>query len=270
MKDIIIGFIMGIVEGLTEFAPVSSTGHLILVGHLIGFEGTNTAKTFEIVIQLGSILAVAVVFWKRILGLIGIGPDAKSHTGKKHQLSLIHILIGILPFMIGGVLFHHFIKEVLFSSQTVVIGLIAGGILMILAEKMKKNHTNTMELDKMSYRQAFIMGIFQCLALWPGFSRSGSTISAGLISGLNHKTASEFTFIMALPIMAAATGKDLLDSWSYLSVQDLPLFITGFITAFVVALLAIKFFLQLINKVKLIPFAIYRFILAIAFWIFIL
>lgn len=270
MKEILIGLLMGVVEGLTEFAPVSSTGHLILVGHLIGFEGTNTAKTFEVVIQLGSILAVVFVFWKRLLGLIGIGTQARSSSGKSQHLSLIHIFIGIMPFMLGGLFFHHFIKEVLFSAQTVVIGLIAGGILMIVAELMQKNKTNTVDVDKITYKQSLIMGLFQCLALWPGFSRSGSTISAGLIAGLNHKTASEFTFIMALPIMAAATGKDLLDSWSYLSVQDLPLFITGFLTAFVVALFAIKFFLHLINKVKLIPFAIYRFLLAIAFWIFIL
>lgn len=270
MKEIIIGFILGVVEGLTEFAPVSSTGHLILTGHLLGFEGTKTATTFEVVIQLGSILAVAVVFWKRLLSLIGIGVPKDGSGAQQAHLSLIHVLIGIMPFMIGGLLFHDFIKNVLFSPRTVVVGLIAGGILMIFAELFHKNRSTALELDSISYKQALFMGILQCLALWPGFSRSGSTISAGILAGLNHKTASEFTFILALPIMAAATGKDLLDNWSYLSASDLPLFITGFVTAFVVALIAIKFFLRLISRIKLIPFAIYRFVLAAAFWVFIL
>ncbi|SFJ31500.1 undecaprenyl-diphosphatase [Thermoflavimicrobium dichotomicum] len=112
--------------------------------------------------------------------------------------------------------------------------------------------------------------MFQCLALVPGFSRMGATLSGGLLVGMNHKTASEFSFIMAVPIMVAASGKDLFESWSHLSVYDLPLFITGFLTAFFVALLSIRFFLQIINKVKSVPFAIYRFILAALFWIFLL
>lgn len=269
MEDIIIALILGIVEGLTEFAPVSSTGHLILVGHLLHFEGLRAA-TFEIVIQLGSILAVVVVFWQRLLSLIGVGPIAKENKQHTSHLRLAHILIGILPFFIGGFLFHDFIKTTLFSPKTVVIGLIAGGILMIFAEVFHKNRTEVMGLDSISYKQALLMGLFQCLALWPGFSRSGSTISGGLIVGLNQKTASEFTFILALPIMFAATVKDLYDSWSYLQVSDVPLFVTGFLTAFVVALFAIRFFLSLIAKVNLIPFAIYRFFLALAFWIFIL
>lgn len=141
---------------------------------------------------------------------------------------------------------------------------------MIIAEVFHKNRTEVIGLDSISYKQALYMGLFQCLALWPGFSRSGSTISGGLIVGLNRKTASEFTFILALPIMFAATVKDLYDSWDYLSIADLPLFVTGFMTAFIVALFSIKFFLALISKVKLIPFAIYRFLLALLFWFFIL
>ncbi|MGN7941418.1 undecaprenyl-diphosphate phosphatase [Metabacillus sp. 22489] len=264
--DIIIGIIMGIVEGLTEFAPVSSTGHLILTGHLLNFHGER-ASTFEIVIQLGSILAVVVLFWRRILTILGLHKsEEKDSLGK---LNVFHIGIGMLPFGIGGVLFYDTIKDVLFSPQTVVMTLVAGGLLMIIAEKFKPApiaHT----LDQISYKQAFAVGLFQCLALMPGFSRSGATLSGGLLVGMNHRTASEFTFIMAIPIMFAASGKDLLESWNHLSSSDLPLFITGFVTAFVVALIAIKFFLSLINKIKLIPFAIYRFLLAIVFWIFIL
>ena len=264
--DIITAIILGIVEGLTEFAPVSSTGHLILVAHLLEFTGER-AKTFEIIIQLGSILAVVFVFWKRILSILGI---KKMQTEEDlGTLSIFHIVIGMIPFGIGGLLFYDFIKEVLFSSGTVVITLIIGGVLMLVAEKYKPKAT-AKTLDQVTYKQAFVVGMFQCFALVPGFSRSGATLSGGLLCGMTHKTASEFTFIMAIPIMAAATGKDLLESWSYLSIADLPLFLTGFVTAFLVALLAIKFFLQLINKIKLAPFAYYRFGLAILFWIFLL
>ncbi|CAG9613619.1 Undecaprenyl-diphosphatase [Bacillus rhizoplanae] len=270
MNDITLAIILGIVEGLTEFAPVSSTGHLILVGHLLGFEGTTRAKTFEVVIQLGSILAVVVVFWKRLLNIIGIGNSIKSTSAAKSHLNMLHVLIGILPFMIGGLLFHDFIKNVLFSPKTVVIGLVAGGILMIITDLVHKNRSTTSNLDSVTYKQALYMGLFQCFALIPGFSRMGATLSGGLLIGMNHKTASELSFIMAVPIMFAASGKDLFDSWSYLTANDLPLFITGFLTAFIVALIAIKFFLSLISKIKLIPFAIYRFVLAIMFWVFIL
>jgi len=266
--EIIIAIILGIVEGLTEFAPVSSTGHLILVAHLLEFTGEK-AKTFEIIIQLGSILAVIFVFWRRILSIIGINKWQKEEKNIG-TLSIVHIAIGIIPFGIGGVLFYDLIKEVLFRSGTVVITLIIGGMLMLAAERWKPQKPIAETLDQVTYKQAFAVGMFQCFALVPGFSRSGATLSGGLLAGMSHKTASEFTFIMAIPIMAAATGKDLMESWHYLSPDDLPLFLTGFFTAFIVALIAIKFFLRLINKIKLAPFAYYRFGLAILFWIFIL
>lgn len=266
IRDIVLGIIMGIVEGLTEFAPVSSTGHLILTGHLLGFEGSPRATTFEVVIQLGSILAVVVMFWKRIVTILGLNRNKNNNAG---SLSIIHILIGIIPFGLVGVILYDFIKQVLFSPQTVVVALVAGGVLMIIAEKIKPEPVSN-TLDQISFKQALVVGIFQCFALIPGFSRSGATLSGGLLVGMNHKTASEFTFIMAIPIMFAASGKDLIESWDLLKVSDLPLFIAGFITAFAVALIAIKFFLELINKIKLIPFALYRFVLAIVFWIFIL
>ncbi|MBM7693754.1 undecaprenyl-diphosphatase [Peribacillus deserti] len=269
MHEIIIAFILGIVEGLTEFAPVSSTGHLILTGHLLGFEESRRSSTFEVFIQLGSILAVVVVFWNRLRGLFGLGPErvnSKSGSG----LNLIHVLLGILPFMVLGLLFHGYIKDVLFSGRTVVIGLIAGAVLMIAAELLGRNQKTSLDLDQISYKQALVMGLVQCLALWPGFSRSGSTISAGLLSGLNHKTASEFSFMLAVPIMVAATGKDIWENINYLSVSDIPMFLTGFVTAFLVALFAIRFFLRLISRVKLIPFALYRLALAFVFWMFLL
>lgn len=275
MIDVIIGFILGVVEGLTEFAPVSSTGHMILVGHLLNFQGTVRASTFEVVIQLGSILAVVFIFWERLLSLIGL-PQRRFSVqtlGKKdssQQLSLLHLLIGMFPAVVAGAFFHGTIKEKLFSAETVLIGLIAGGVLMIVAEVFRKPRFQTSSLDQITYKQALVIGFFQCLALWPGFSRSGSTISGGLLVGINHKTASEFTFILAVPMMLAATVKDLYESWHYLSLNDLPLFVTGFVTAFVVALFAIKYFLRLISKLRLTPFALYRFVLAGLFWLFLL
>ncbi|UOY93280.1 undecaprenyl-diphosphate phosphatase [Ectobacillus sp. JY-23] len=263
MADWLIGLIMGIVEGLTEFLPVSSTGHMILVGHLIGFEGER-AKTFEVVVQLGSIMAVVVVFWKRLWTLVGVG---RKKSGA--SLNLIHILLGMLPAAVLGFLFHDAIKEVLFGPGPVVISLIAGGILMIVAEKFSKTST-AQTLDEITYKQALYIGLFQCLALWPGFSRSGSTIAGGLLCRVSHTTAAEFTFILAVPMMLGASGLDLIKNWDILSAADLPLFVTGFVTAFVVAMLAIVSFLKLLARVKLTPFAYYRFALAALFYIFVM
>ncbi|ANB61482.1 undecaprenyl-diphosphatase UppP [Anoxybacillus amylolyticus] len=250
--------IMGMVEGLTEFLPVSSTGHLILTGELIHFTG-EAAKTFEIFIQLGSILAVVVVYWKRFFNLFGLMKEQKEKG-----LNLLHIIFAMLPAVVLGLILHDAIKTYLFSPYTVLIGLVAGGILMIVAEK-KRTAVTASSLDTLSYKQAFGIGVFQCLALWPGFSRSGSTISGGLLVGTDRKTAAEFSFIVAVPMMVAASGLDLLKSYSSLSTQDIPVFATGFITAFLVALLAIKVFLRFVSRVKLTPFAIYRFVLALLY-----
>ena len=263
MADWLIGLIMGAVEGLTEFLPVSSTGHMILTGHLIGFDDER-AKVFEVVIQLGSILAVVVIFWKRLWSLVGIGKVTDGPS-----LNLLHIIIGMIPAGVLGVLFHSAIKEVLFGPGPVVISLVAGGILMIVAEKFSKPST-ARTLDEITYKQAFTIGMFQCLALWPGFSRSGSTISGGLLARVSHTAAAEYTFILAVPMMVAASGLDLIKSWDVLSSADITLFVTGFVTAFVVAMLAIVSFLKLLSRVKLTPFAYYRFILAAVFYFFIM
>jgi undecaprenyl-diphosphatase len=263
LAEWLIGLILGIVEGLTEFLPVSSTGHMILVANLLGFEGEK-AKTFEVVVQLGSIMAVVVIFWKRLWTLVGVG---RKKSGA--HLNLLHIFLGMLPAGALGFLFHDKIKEILFGPGPVVIGLIAGGILMVVAEKFSKRST-ARTLDEVTYKQAFTIGLFQCLALWPGFSRSGSTISGGLLAGVSHTAAAEFTFILAVPMMFAASGLDLIKSWNHLSAADIPLFAVGFIAAFVVAMLAIVSFLKLLSRIKLTPFAYYRFALAILFYIFVI
>ncbi|AUG99618.1 undecaprenyl-diphosphate phosphatase [Prodigiosinella confusarubida] len=261
MHSLLVAFILGIVEGLTEFLPVSSTGHLIIVGQWLGFEGA-TAKTFEIIIQLGSILAVVAVFWRRMFGLIGIHFGEVPHEGQHNgHLALGHILLAMIPAVILGLVFHDFIKS-LFNPRTVAYALVVGGFLLLAAEWLKPKHPRSVGLDDITYRQAFMIGCFQCLALWPGFSRSGATISGGMLTGVSRYAASEFSFILAVPMMLGASALDLYESWHFLTKADLPLFIVGFLTAFVVAMIAIKTFLQLIKRMSFIPFAIYRFIIA--------
>ncbi|SFS97249.1 undecaprenyl-diphosphatase [Marininema halotolerans] len=270
IMEIIKAIILGLVEGLTEFLPVSSTGHMIMAANLMDFTGERV-KTFEVVIQLGSILAVVVVFWRRLLSLVGLA-KAPQPTRGGGRLNLIHIFLAMLPAVVLGLLARDWIKENLFGDnmQTVIIALIVGGIFMIVAEKFSPKTTVTESLDQMTYKQAFGVGLFQCLALWPGFSRSGATIAGGLFIGLSHRVAAEFTFIVAVPMMIAASGLDLYKSWDILSASDIPMFIAGFITAFLVAMVAIVTFLKLISKVKLTPFAVYRFVAAILFWVFFL
>ncbi len=162
-----------------------------------------------------------------------------------------------------GFLFEDFIDRYLFSVRTVAYGLIAGAVLMLIADWINKRKETIDTVDRITYKQAFCVGLFQCLALWPGFSRSGSTIAGGVIVGLNHRATADFTFIMAIPIMAGASLLKLVKYWSSLSYDMIPFFLVGFICAFVVALLVVKFFLRLINRIKLVPFAIYRVILGI-------
>lgn len=269
--DLIKAIILGFVEGMTEFAPVSSTGHMIIVDDLWlktqEFLGSGSANTFKIVVQLGSILAVVVVMWKRMLSLVGLYKIEGQTTSRKFNLG--HVIIGIIPAGIFGVLFEDFIDENLFSTKTVIIGLIIGAFLMIFADKFAPKRPAIKSLDDLSYGKAFKVGLIQCLSLWPGFSRSGATISGGVLLGLDHKTAADFTFIMAVPIMAGASGISLLKNWDQINADHISFYVVGFISAFVFALIAIKFFLKLISRVKLVPFAIYRIILA-AILIFVL
>lgn len=268
--EIFVGIILGMVEGLTEFAPVSSTGHMILVDDM--FFNTKelfsepVANTFKVCIQLGSILAVVIVFKDRFLDLLGLKKTASEGRDKKDRLTLGQIIVGLLPAAVLGFLFEDYIDEHLFGTSTVLVGLVAGAILMIAADWFRPARPRVETLDQISYKDAFIVGLFQCIALWPGFSRSGSTISGGVLMGLSHRTASDFTFIMAVPIMAGASGLSLIKNWEYFTADALPFFIVGFISAFLFALLSIRYFLKLINKIKLVPFAIYRIILAIVIY----
>ncbi|WP_100486101.1 undecaprenyl-diphosphate phosphatase [Sporolactobacillus pectinivorans] len=255
-----IAIILGAVEGLTEFAPVSSTGHLILVGNLLHFTG-NTASAFEVIIQLGSIMAVVVLYWKRLWSLFGFYRNVPK-SGPSH-LNLLHIIVAGIPAGILGILLKDFITSKLFSPVSVLVALVIGGIVMIFAEWVAGRRPGK-GTTQVSYLQAFVIGLFQVLSLWSGFSRSGSTMSGGLIAGVERKTAAEFSFILAVPMMFGASGVEVVKDLSIIR-ANLPFFIIGFIVAFIVALFAIVFFMRLLRRYTLVPFAVYRFILAAVF-----
>ncbi|MFF2888214.1 undecaprenyl-diphosphate phosphatase [Paenibacillus sp. NPDC057967] len=262
MEDIIKVIIMGIVEGLTEFLPVSSTGHLILTGELLNFKD-EWAKTFEVVIQLGAVLAVLVLYRQRFAKLLNF--NLKKGSG----LNAMHVALAMLPASVLAVLLHSVIKKHLFGPTTVLVGLVLGGILMIVADRSKRKIVAE-ELDDITYKQAFIIGCFQILSLWPGFSRSGSTISGGMLVGTSQKAAAEFTFIVSVPIMAGASAVDLIGSREHLTMGHMPLFLIGLISAFVVGMIAVVTFINMMKKLRLSYFAYYRFALAALFYFIIL
>ncbi|WP_127585374.1 undecaprenyl-diphosphate phosphatase [Paenibacillus koleovorans] len=266
MFDFISAIILGIVEGLTEFLPVSSTGHMILVGHLLGFEG-EAADTFKIVIQLGAVMAVFILYFKRYMAMLK--DLLKFKFAEKKKLNAIHLVLAMIPALIVYLVFKDFIKDVLFGPGAVLIGLIVGGVLMIVASRAKRTITSE-ETDDITYKQAFGIGLFQCLALWPGFSRSGSTISGGLLLGTSQKAAADFTFMISVPVMLGATVLDMYDSREYLTSDDLVLLLVGFVAAFVVGMLAVVTFLNLIKRLKLEWFALYRFVVAVIFFFFLM
>jgi len=275
MQDWHIGIILGIVEGLTEFLPVSSTGHLILAGHALGFTGPK-AETFEVVIQLGAILAIVVLYRDRLLRLAGVRrrrkqPGGGSGTwtgeasGQRSGFGLMHLAAAALPGFAVGLAFHDFIKDVMWSPATVLVGLVAGGLHMMYAER-KPTAVRARTIDDLSIRQAWIIGLYQCLAiLIPGFSRSGATIAGGMLAGASLRAAADFSFLVAVPMMLGASAFDLWDSAEYLTLQDAELFLTGFVVSFLVAMMAVVSFLKLLEKVSLTAFAFYRMGLAAVF-----
>ncbi len=256
--------IMGIVEGATEFLPISSTGHLIIVGDLLNFLSKEKRDVFEIIIQLGAILAVCFEFRNRLIN------TARNMTREASaQGFILNLFTAFLPAAILGLLFHKAIKFYLFSPITVAIALIVGGFVILLIEKIApKANTNTIE--DISPKQALQIGCAQALALVPGVSRAGATILGGMMFGLNRQIATEFSFFLAIPIMFAATGYDLLKSWTLLDSADLGIFIAGFITAFLSALLVIKMLIKFVANHDFTVFAWYRIIFGAAvlvyFW----
>lgn len=263
MYDYFCAFIVGVVEGLTEYIPVSSTGHMIIVGHMLGFEGT-LADLFDVFIQLGAILSVLVVYREKFTFILNT-----HHWFRTKGPSLLNLAIAMFPACLLGLVFHGVIKNTLFGPMTVIIGLVLGGIFMIAAEKMHK-HFSVTDVDHITWKQALKIGLFQCLSLWPGFSRSGSTIAGSLLLGISRKAAADFTFIMAVPLMFLACIYDLLKTIKYLEMGDFGILAVGFVTAFFVAYASILWFLKFLNTSTLTGFAIYRFVVALValiyFW----
>ncbi|GBE03255.1 undecaprenyl-diphosphatase [bacterium BMS3Abin09] len=244
--------ILGIVEGITEFLPISSTGHLILTGDLLGFTG-NTAKTFEVFIQLGAILAVVWLYREKVLSSI------KGFGTEKTNRFLLNLLIAFLPAAFFGLLTHSYIKHYLFNPVTVASALIVGGIAIFVIERIIKKPV-VRDVDDISYKQALGIGFAQTLALFPGVSRAGATIMGAMCFGLDRKAATEFSFFLAIPTMFAATLFDLLKNLDGLSTDDITVFTVGFLVSFFSALIVIKAFLGFIKKHTFDSFAAYRII----------
>lgn len=255
MESWYIAVIQGIVEGLTEFLPISSTGHLIISGELLSFTGPK-ADTFNIVIQLGAILAVVHLYWPVFWGLVR--PGKRRFSGFR---GLWLLFLTCLPASILGLLIHDSIKAHLFSPVTVALALLVGGVMILIVERMEKK--NTIEtLDDMTPGLALGIGLFQCLSLWPGFSRSASTIMGGMLLGARRQVAAEYSFIAAVPIMFAATGYDFLKNYKLFNADDLTFLAIGFVVSFLAAWVAVKVFIQLLKRWTLQPFASYRFVVA--------
>lgn len=261
----LIAVIIGIVEGLTEFLPVSSTGHMIIAGHLLGFDG-RLADVFDVFIQLGAILSVIFIYKERFYRFF-----TKEGWQINKGLSVWHVAAGIVPVMLVAFFLYKYIKEYLFSPFTVAIGLALGGLLLIYAEKKTEHKQDQLikDVDKISIRQAIYVGIFQFLSLWPGFSRSGSTIAGGLLVGLSREVAANYTFIIAVPLMFVACIYDLMKNIHAFTSEEIRVLAIGFVVSFIVAYWSVLWFLKFLQKYSLSSFAYYRIALAFfTYWFF--
>ncbi len=252
MDKILDAILLGLVEGLTEFIPVSSTGHLIICGHLLGFTG-EAAQSFDIIIQLGAILAVVFLYRQTFFGLFRPDP-AKNFSGAR---GLFFLFLTSLPASVLGLLTHTYIKKHLFTPSSVAWALAVGAVAILLVERLPLTK-KYMSLEDMSPMLAFGIGCFQCLALWPGFSRSGATIMGAMLLGADRRLAAQYSFLAAVPIMFAATGYDMYKNFHLFNAQHLLVIATGFIVSFLAAILAVKVFIHLLQKTTLAPFAWYR------------
>lgn len=251
--DYIQAIIFSVVEGITEFLPISSTGHLILASELLKVPQSNFVKDFEIIIQLGSILSIVVLYFKELL---------------RSKLIWQKILVAFLPTALTGLILFKFIKSFLLGNLYItLIALLVGGVLLIVLELIhKEKDTHIDSIEKMSLKNAFIIGAFQSLAVIPGVSRSAATIVSALFLGTKRKTAAEFSFLLAVPTMLAATSLDVLESKFSYTPYEWSLLAVGFIGSFLVALVVVKLFLKYIQNHTFIPFGIYRIAVAIIFW----
>lgn len=253
--DLLQAVLLGIVEGITEFLPISSTGHLILVSELLGVAQTDTVKSFNIAIQLGAICAVVALYFKSFFDI---------------EL-LKKLFIGFIPTGIIGFTLYPFIKDTLLGNPAVVVAaLFLGGIALIIFEYWYRPSAEESTVADISYRQALVVGLFQSIAMVPGVSRAAATIVGGLIAGIPRGAIVEFSFLLAVPTMFAATGYDLLKSARLFSQSDAVVLGIGFVTAFVVALLSMSALVRFVRSHSFVPFGIYRIIVAILFFFVVL
>lgn len=258
--------VVAIVEGLTEFIPVSSTGHMILAGDLIGFPETDFTKMFNVVIQLGAILAIVILYWDKLFKMA-----VSFFKGEKKGLNFgIALIIGVLPAAVFGFLLEDTIDAYLFKPLPVIIGLFVGALLLLYVEDRYRGKAHIHEVEDISKLQALKIGLFQCLAMWPGMSRSSSTIMGGWISGLSSKVASEYSFFLAIPVMIGASLVKVVKFQGDVGFQTLgstewTAFLLGFVVAFVVALLCVKAFIGYIQKKPMKVFAYYRIAISAVF-----
>lgn len=245
--------ILGVVEGVTEFLPISSTGHMILAGHLLGLTQTEFLKTFEIAIQLGAILAVVVLYARTLLVNIEV---------------VKRIAAAFIPTAVVGAVLYKIVKHVLMGNQQIVLwSLFLGGIFLIVFDMQHREKPDSLDkIETIPYRTAVMIGLFQSLAMVPGVSRAAATIIGGLLLGMKRKTIVEFSFLLAIPTMAAATVLDLLKSAPTFSSDQFVLLGIGFIVSFIVAIGSIKFLLHFIKTNNFVVFGIYRIIVACLFW----
>lgn len=260
--------ILGVVEGLTEFLPVSSTGHLIITGYMIGFVGEK-ASSYEVAIQLGAVLSVVFLYWRRFLGLVPCSSEFTQPVGSVSTLrgwaGWWRIGLATLPALLAGYLAGPVIKERLFTPEAVTLALVVGGAAILLVERVVSEKARN-SLDALTLGQAFGIGVFQVLSLWPGTSRAAATIVGGMLLGLDRKSAAEFSFLIAVPVLFAATGYETIKMRNQFAAGDLLQFAIGFIVSFIVALVTVKGFVSYLQRGKLVPFAWYRIIAAPVFY----
>lgn len=258
--------VMGIVEGLTEFLPISSTGHLILAGALLGFEDEK-AKVFDIAIQTGAILAVIIVYWQKIYHTV-----VELPTQRLARRFAINVLIAFIPAVILGLLFGQMIKAHLFTSTVVASTFILGGLVILWVEGWGKtpppgehpdDSARILNVESMSPLDAFKVGIVQCLAMIPGTSRSGATIIGGMLLGLSRKAATDFSFYLAIPTLIGAGAYSLYKERALFSIMDLPMFAVGLLFSFASALLCVRWLLKYIATHSFVPFAWYRIVFGV-------
>jgi undecaprenyl-diphosphatase len=252
--------ILGVVEGLTEFLPVSSTGHLILTSHLLGFEG-SIGGTFEIFIQLGAVLSVVGFYARDLVGqtravLFGTPPERPELSGARRFY--LCILISFLPVAVLGLTLHSWIKHTLFSPAVIAGSLAVGGVVFIVVESVRLRPSTATDLMQISWRQALTVGCAQVLAMVPGVSRSGASIVGGVLAGLDRRTATAFSFYLAIPTLGGATVVDLLKSLKLLGPGDLQRLALGAVVSLVVAWLSIGWLLRYVSRRSFLPFGVYR------------